>query len=400
MVGEASTDELRALRGESDRGRPRPLSESNPDRIPGRSQPAHAREPWYRSPFLKFVAMRAATLPFQLVLVLLLLYFALDLPGALAVDPHLSALGFFQSFAQMVTNIFTGNWGMAPSQYTTVLGPVTYFQLYGEFLGNSIQLAIFGLLISAAIAYPLGLYLGWTRRPGVDAPARMGTLTAALLPVFLVAWLVIIGLFFAFFNTFQDIDAGGITPSITWVVIAYDGRIPSWIIYGLFTRPTGLPLIDGALHGAWTFELITFVKTLIQASVIALAYVAIFLRQARSLVAGAGTEPHIVAARSRGLSESTLLWRHTGRRVLPTFMLVFALTIPGYFLAQFAVETAFNDSGIGYLTFFALTTPAPVIIHALRTLEGVVFVLAAFVLVAVLVADIVARRLDPRESRD
>ena len=355
------------------------------DRPEGSPELAAAR----RSPLLQFLGMRLALIPIQLVFVLFLLYIAIDLPTLLATNPHLTLSGYFRGFSQMVVNIFTGNWGMGPSPYD-----IPYSQLYADFLPNSVELALFALPIAAAIAYPLSLVLGWTRRPSVDVPARLVTLTGALLPVFVVGTLVIYALFFAFFNTFGDIDLSGLIPTLQWFLDPKNyGYIPAWVVFGQITRPTGFPLIDGIIHHAWSFEVITLTKTLMQASVIAIAYVAIFLRHARTLVASASQELHVTAARARGIPERTLLWRHTARKVLPTLLIVFAITIPGYLATQFVVEGLFNDPGIGFLTLVALTQGG---YQSLPALEGLIFVLAAFVLVAVLIVDLVANRLDPR----
>lgn len=329
--------------------------------------------------------MRLALLPVQLVFVLLLLYLAIDLPVALSATPNLTLVAALQGFWQLVTNIFTGNWGLGPAPYN-----VSWSQLYADFLPNSIELALFALPIAALIAYPVSLVLGWTRRPAVDVPTRLTTLAAALLPVFVVGTLVLYGLFFPIFNTFHDVDIGGLIPSAKWFYDNY-GSIPSWVQYGQITLPTGFPLVDGVIHQAWSFEAFTLAKTLEQASIIAILYVAIFLRHARSLVASASQELHVTAARSRGIPERTLLWQHTARRVTPTLLLVFALTVPGYLVVQFVVEGVFSDPGVGFLTLTTLTYGGPY-----QPLEGLIFVLAAFILVAVLVVDLIANRLDPR----
>ncbi|MFZ0699742.1 MAG: ABC transporter permease [Thermoplasmata archaeon] len=328
--------------------------------------------------------MRLALLPVQLVFVLLLLYLAIDLPVALSSTPSLTLVAGIQGFGQMVINIFTGNWGMGPPPYD-----VSWSQLYADFLPNSIELALFALPIAALIAYPVSLVIGWTRRPAVDVPARLTTLIGALLPVFVVGTLLLYALFYPIFDTFHDVDSGGLIPSPLWFLDNY-GYIPSWVVFGQITRPTGFPLVDGAIHHAWSFEAFTLAKTLEQASIIAIVYVAIFLRHARSLVASASQELHVTAARSRGVSERTLLWRHTARRVTPTLLLVFALTIPGYLVTQFVVEGVFGDPGVGFLTLTNLTY------GPLQPLEGLIFLLAAFILGAVLIVDLIANRLDPR----
>jgi ABC-type dipeptide/oligopeptide/nickel transport system permease component len=341
---------------------------------------------------LRFVAMRLALLPIQLVFILFLLYAAIQLPTVLVANPHLALVGYLQGFEQMVINIVTGNWGSPPpgSFYARIYPNVSWFQLYADFLPNSIELALFSLPIAALVAYPLSLLLGWSRRSVVDVPARMITLFGVLLPSFVIGTILVFVLFFPFFAIFHDINFAGLIPTDTWFD-QYYGTIPSWVLYGQVTRPTGFPLVDGAIHQAWAFESITLTKTLIQASIVAIAYVAFFLRHARTLVASASQEFHVLAARSRGVSERTLLWRHTARRVMPTLWLVFALTIPAYLVTQFVVEGLFLDPGVGILTLSALTSGAN-----LAVVEGLIFLLAAFVLVSVFVVDLIANHLDPR----
>ncbi|MGA7649089.1 MAG: ABC transporter permease subunit, partial [Thermoplasmata archaeon] len=148
------------------------------------------------------------------------------------------------------------------------------------------------------------------------------------------------------------------------------------------------------LHQAWLFEEITLIKTLIQALVISLVYVTIFLRHARSVVIAASQELHLMAARSRGIAERTLLWNHTARRVKPTFLTVFALTLPAYLGTQFVVEATFLDRGAGFLVLSSLTSLGG---GGLSPLEGMMFLLAVIVIFSLFAVDILARRMDPRE---
>jgi peptide/nickel transport system permease protein len=338
-----------------------------------------------------------SVVPSQLLFVLLVLYLAIEEPTNITIHQYLGVGGFFTGFAQMVVNDFTGNWGISTfQQYPGV--PIA--QLYAWLLPNSVELGVFALGISAAIAYPISLWTGWTRRPGVDVTARVTSLVGTLLPVFIVGLLVIAGLFFGFLAEFHDFPDQGVTPSFGWWVYYNGASYPSWIIYYSITQPTGFPLVDGALHEAWSFEEITLIKTLIQALIIAMVYVTIFLRHARSIVAAASQELHLVAARSRGVGERTLLWSHTARRVRPTFLTVFALTLPAYLGTQFVVEATFLDRGAGFLAFSSLIdqgTGRLSPLGGLSQLEVMMFLLAVIVVVWLFAVDILARQMDPRE---
>ena len=347
------------------------------------------------SGFARFALQRLLLIPAQLVFVILILYLVIDVPIRLTQSPPESLSGIDQGFYQMVFNLFTGNWGTSTfvrflngGGGPNPLEPIPWTQIFAYYIPTSIQLALFALPIATVLAYPISLYAGWSRRPGFDAPARLVTLTGALLPVFVVGTLVLNALFLGYLGYLQDVPSQGLLPADFWF---FDrGGYPSWILYGFATQPTGLPLVDAVIHQAWNIAFISLTKTLIQASVVAIAYVAIFFRHARSIARSVREEVYIVGARSRGISERTLLWRHAARAVAPSFLLVFALTIPEYLGVQFAVEVAFVDPGFGYLIFASLTG------GVLSPLVPLVFLMSIVVLVWALIVDLIALRLDPR----
>ncbi len=348
------------------------------------------RSGWRLSRYGLYVIRRFLLVPAQLLFVLVILYLALYEPGNLRAGQNLGFTGFANGFATMVVNDFTGNWGTSTFQQYP---GVPWVQLYALLLPNSVELGAIALTISAAIAYPVSMVVGWSRRRPVDLAARFASLFGTFLPVMVAGSVVISLLFFWFLGQFGDLPDGGVIPTTLWL-IQYYGNLPSWIVYGSITQPTGLPLVDGVIHQAWKFEEITLLKTLVQASLIAVVYVTIFLRHARSVVLAASEEPYLIAARARGIRERTLLWRHTARRVRPTFLLVFALTLPAYLGTQFAIEAAFLDRGIGYLTLMTLTGQGG---GGLPALQAMMFMVALLILLWLFVVDIIARRLDPRE---
>jgi ABC-type dipeptide/oligopeptide/nickel transport system permease component len=344
------------------------------------------------SPFVRFLLLRATLVPCQLLFVLLILYLAIEEPSNLASHQDLGVVGFFAGFSQMVVNDFTGNWGV--STFAFYQG-IPLVQLYAWMLPPSVELGAIALGISAAIAYPVSMWAGWTRRPGADAAVQVTSFVGTMLPVFIVGILVITALFFGFLAQFNDFPDMGVIPTPGWW-FAFNGTMgPAWIVDTRFTQPTGFPLVDGLIHGAWAFEWVTLVKTLIQASIIAIVYVTIFLRHARAVVHSASQEAHVDVARSRGVPERTLLWKHTARRVAPTFLMVLALTFPAYLGTQFVVEATFLDNGIGFLALSALTGQGSAG-NGLALLETMMFLLALLVVVWLFVVDLVVRRSDPR----
>ncbi len=352
------------------------------------------RRPVRLSAYQRYAIQRVLLLPAQILLVLLILYLALYVPSSVALGEDQGLLGFWTGFYQLVVNDFTGNWGISV-QY----GGVTIAQLYAWAIPQSIELAVISLGLAAAIAYPVSLLAGWGRRAPIDATVRAASLFGTYFPVILVGGAVTGALFYWFLHTYHDIPIGILPNSFWWLDQGYT-LPPSWVIFGqAYTSPTGFPLVDGALHGAWSFEEIVLIKTLIQAGIIAIVYVSIFLRHSFTIVRDARDELYVTAARSRGIRDRTILWRHTARRVRPTLLLVFALTLPAYLGTQFVVEAVFQDYGLGTLVFLTLTgqiPPRQTLAPILESWQVMMFLLALAVLVWLLAVDLLARRLDPR----
>jgi peptide/nickel transport system permease protein len=371
------------------------------------------------SPFSRYVAERIVLLFFQAVGILSVLYvFGTMLPAAsfkvgpcAFIDagcqgggwrnPVNVVLAFGYGMWHFVARLFLGQWGT--TSYGHLVEPaVTFLQWYGP---NSIELALFALPLSAAIAYVVGLWAGAHPESVFDDAARLGSIAGLLVPSFLIV-LLFLGTFYdPFLHAFGD-SPYGFMPTPAW--FSLNGGYPSWIGLGANTTPTGFPLIDGAIHGDWFFVEIVLLKTLWQAFAIALVYVSIYLRFVRHAVAEAFREPSVVAARARGISESTILWRHTGRRVLPMLVLVFGLTLPLYIGTQALVEALAQDNGMGTLLIAQMTAT----LQSGFGFRGIspgqtpqsfyqvtIFLLVLLVLSGELVADIVARYLDPRLLR-
>jgi len=358
-------------------------------------------------PFALYAIRRLALFPAQLILLLFVLYMIVYEPYYLYTQQNTGPTALFTGFAQMVVNDFTGNWGISYFQQFVYL---PLFQLYSWALPGSVELAVFAFGMSVAVAYPVSILVGWTRRPRADVAVHFLGQVAALLPAMLVGTAVVFAIFFWWTGHFAgDLPDGGIIPTGPWWLKNYAGY-PSWIVYDNFTQPTGMPLVDGLIHHAWAFEEIVLLKTLIQAGIIAIIYVSIFLRHAHTVVVAASQEPHVVAARARGVPESTLQWRHAGRRVRPTFLLTLAVTFPAYLGTQFVVEAAFADLGLGNLALLTLTgqglpgpflpfgnqSPSNAVFLELQGLQVLMFILGLFVLVWLLAVDLLAKHFDPR----
>jgi ABC-type dipeptide/oligopeptide/nickel transport system permease component/outer membrane protein assembly factor BamB len=348
--------------------------------------------PGILSPFGRYVLMRALLLPVQLTLVLTVVYaFNFVLVDQVLFAGQLGLVPAAQGYGTMWVDLFTGQWGTV--SVLTFTAPTVQFFFW--WLPPSLELGLVALLFAMLLAYPLGLLAGWSRSATLDGGVRVSSMVGAQIPSFLAALLVLIVIVPVFVNSLADLPFG-LLPSPAW--FALHGHQPNWLGPLDTTTPTGLPVVDGLLHRDWAFAAISFWKLILQALIISIVYLAIFLRQARAIVVQGSRRLYIHAARARGVPERDLLWRHVGRRVLPFLVLSFALTLPVFVGTMIVVEFLFSDQTIGYLIIGLLTSypTAQVSLTTPSVLLVSIFLLAIIVLSALLGADILARYLDPQ----
>ncbi len=113
----------------------------------------------------------------------------------------------------------------------------------------------------------------------------------------------------------------------------------------------------------------------------------------RNFMVGILQEDHIAARRAIGVREGKVVYSHALRNAAPPILTVMALSLSGSLGGAIITEAVFDWPGMGRLYFEAVTVmDLPVII-------GSTYVLTAFFLVSVLVADLLYMRLDPRTAR-
>ncbi|MGA7922425.1 MAG: ABC transporter permease subunit, partial [Thermoplasmata archaeon] len=341
------------------------------------------------SPFGRYVVMRALLVPAQASLLIGLVYV---FDYIIASPSSVNLVQAFTGFGVVWYDLFTGNWGV--SSFFGVTASTSSFFVW--WLPPSLELAAAALGLSALISYPLGLVAGGGRSPTLDGSVRVASAVALMVPTFLVG-LTLIFLFNPLFTSAFGDGPFGLLPSPAWFALNTNG-FPSWVGPAGNTSPTDLPILDPAIHGAWGVEAIAWAKLGLQALVIAIVFSAIFLRYARGAIVEAAREMYLTGARSRGVSESTLLWHHLARRALPYYFLAFGLSLPAYIGTQALVEYLFEDRALGTLILSGLTGPSNVF-TGVGVFQVAIFLVIIAVLFSVLFADVVARYLDPRLLR-
>jgi len=221
--------------------------------------------------------------------------------------------------------------------------------------------------------------------------ARLGatlelTMVALLLTVF---FSVPIGVVSAV-KPYSWIDNVGRVFALFWVSMPY-----FWlgiILMLLFGVKLGLLPISGRGGPIWSLEGIRHL--ILPALTLGLPPMALFTRLVRSSMLEVTNEEYIRTARSKGLSEKTVIYRHALRNALIPVVTLLALRLPWLVGGAVITETVFSWPGMGRLLVDAVTQrDYPVV-------QGVVLILAVLVLLSNLAADVMYAYLDPRIRLD
>ncbi len=347
--------------------------------------------PWL---FGTWLARRLLMIVPQLLLGVTLLYtFTVVLAQSPSTVGQVTGWGFLQGLSGFTTQLFTGQWGQV---FLSANAEVPVTTVISYYLPYSIELAAFSLLFTSLVSYPLGLLSGWRRGRGVDNTTRLLAAFGAFFPLVVLALYVTDFLYGPFLHAFGDPLFGSL-PSGVWFSQHYGGY-PSWVGYFGQTSPTGFPLMDAALHQAWNVEALLWLKIGVQSAVIGLIYASLYLRYARLATAGTVDPVTTSSARSRGLSDRTLLWRHTSRQVLPVYVYTFGNTFALFLLIQSLGEWFFQDTGMGQFLIYEVVSASPSnpSLTGPPLLAVLAFLVLAVILTVNLLADALSRYLDPR----
>ncbi|WP_420345478.1 ABC transporter permease [Pelagibius sp.] len=226
---------------------------------------------------------------------------------------------------------------------------VPVWELVGERIGLTLPLALMAIVLSTALAIPLGVLAAAKRNKAADVGVMGFTQLGIAIPNFWFAILLIL----LFAVHWQVLPAGG--------------------------------------FAGWDAGFWPAVKTLILPAVaLALPQAAILARVTRSSVLETLGEDFVRTARAKGLSRGAALWRHAVRNALIPVVTIMGLQFSFLLAGTIIIENVFYLPGLGRLIFQAIAQ------RDLIVVKDLVILLAASVVVVNFVVDLLYAVLDPR----
>ncbi|MEO9337922.1 ABC transporter permease [Mesorhizobium sp. SB112] len=226
---------------------------------------------------------------------------------------------------------------------------VPVIDLIKERAAVSLPLAIIALVLSTAIAIPVGIFSAARRGKPADTLSMGAAQFGVAVPNFWFALLLI----YVF---------------AVWLRLVPAGGFPGWSA------------------GIWPAT-----KALILPAVaLALPQAAILARVTRSAMLEALSEDYIRTARAKGLPRRAVLWRHALRNAMIPVLTILGLQFAFLLAGTIIIENVFYLPGLGRLVFQAITQ------RDLIVVESVVMLLVAAVIIVNLLVDLSYAIVDPR----
>ncbi len=286
----------------------------------------------------------------------------------------------WSQYAGWLRLVMKGDWGY--SQLPGLAGTEKTWDVFSSRFPYTAQLAIISSIVTFIIAFPMGIISATKNNKLPDHASRLISLTSYSLPTYWFGYLVQI-----IFVIYLSLNGKGLLPSqgalATECAVCFNSP-------GSIAAITGLPLIDSLLSGNVPYFLDSFVSLILPTLTLSLGLIALLTRIVRSSMMEALRQDYVLLARSKGLRERIVVYRHALRNAMLPAITVSGFLFSGLLGGVVLVEYVFAYPGIGQ----ALVTASLVL--DINFLELYSLVIALILVVTNLSVDILYAVLDPR----
>ncbi|WP_298976896.1 ABC transporter permease [uncultured Roseobacter sp.] len=246
-------------------------------------------------------------------------------------------------YGRWIGGVLTGDWGQS-LVFKEAIGP-----LIAQKVVASSLIVVMSMAIALIAAIPLGVWAAVHRDRWQDSTSSTAALVGVSLPDFF--WGIMLILLFA--------------------------RALGWLPSSGFVHPADDFL--GAIRHAFLPSL-----------ALGLGLMAHLTRMTRATMIGILGQEFIRVARAKGLTEREVVWGYGLRNAIGPVLTVAGLQIGYLFGSIIVIESLFNFTGMGWLTYQALLN------RDIPLIQSTVFVIAAVVMLTNFFVDLLYMAIDPR----
>lgn len=242
-------------------------------------------------------------------------------------------------------NMLKGNFGISYAQHRPVL------ELISTRIGPTLILSLSSMALALLIAIPLGMLAGYKSYTGWDYGSTVLSFVGQAAPGFFVALLLI----YVF------------AVKLNWLPVT-----------GMYDAGSAGSLSQLLRHLCLPCMALSF------------QHLGIYTRQMRNSMVECLSDDYVRTARAKGVSEMTVLFKHTLRNALLPLVTQVGLSLGGIVGGAIVTEQIFSWPGMGTLMLKSIQgRDYPMIM-------GITVLISGIVLIGNIVVDIIYRVLDPR----
>jgi ABC-type dipeptide/oligopeptide/nickel transport system permease component len=271
-------------------------------------------------------------------------------------------------FLYYIASLLRGDWGYSRTAHLDVIDAIKVF------FPATAELSIAAIIIAVVVGIPLGIISATRKDKMVDHVTRVFSLAGVSMPIF---WFALILKYILFFQLSQ----------MGLPHLPSGGRYTEYLHY---TPITGFVLLDSLITGNFALFFDAFAHIIMPAIALGYLSLAIITRMMRSSMLEVLGEDYITLARSKGLSERVVIYRHALRNALIPTVTVIGLAFGGLLAGAVLTETIFSWPGLGRWSTQSIMGSDIPSISAFVLIVAIVFVAAN------LLVDLVYGTLDPR----
>jgi ABC-type dipeptide/oligopeptide/nickel transport system permease component len=251
-------------------------------------------------------------------------------------------------------------------------------QAIAVFFPATMELSMVAIIIGLAMGIPLGIKSAIKKDQPVDHVLRVFSLGGVSMPIFWFALMLQLFLYY-------ELQSHGL-PYFPLLSRGSDATLTFFATH----RITGLYLIDSLLWLRFDLFLDSLWHIILPAFCLAYLMLATISRMMRSSMLEVMRQDYITLARSKGLSERVVIYKHAMRNALIPTVTVTGLAFGGLLTGAVLTESVFAWPGIGRWSTLAMLSMDLGGIMGFVLLSGIVYSFAN------LIVDILYAFIDPR----
>lgn len=293
---------------------------------------------------------------------------------------------WFEQYLYYLWDLLRGDWGISQSS-----GSRPVLENLAKRFPATLELTLVAITVAVFIGIPLGIVSAVNKDTKIDHAARLMALSGVSVPVF---WLALILKFLLASSSgiklfpligrvqYNVNSANPLAKNILDITLPVLGRV-------VIPR-TDLFIIDSLLTFNIPFLLSALHSIFLPAVALSWITIALISRLTRTSMLESLKQDYVVLARSKGLSERVVIYKHALRNAMIPTVTIIGLSFAALLTGAVLTETVFSWPGLGSFVVDAIVQQDSASVQGFVILAGFIYVLLN------LAVDILYTIVDPR----